>query len=83
MNMMHKSGEDRRLGHDRRDACTNAVSDPRTGRLHGFVRQVRIASGRLNLRITEELGDHRQAFAESNGPGRKVVALTTKQLCSA
>ena len=83
MNMMHKSGEDRRLGHDRRDARTNAVSNPRTGRLHGFVRQVRIASGRLNLRITEELGDHRQAFAESNGPGRKVVALTMKQLCSA
>ena len=37
---------------------TNTVSDPRTGRLHGFVRQVRIASGRVNLRMTEELGDH-------------------------
>ena len=81
--MMHNCGADRPLGHDRRDVRTNTVSDPRTGCLHGFVRQVRIASGRVNLRMTEELGDHRQAFAESNGPGRKVVALTMKQLCSA
>ena len=53
---------------------TNAVSDPRTGRLHGFVRLVCIASGCLNLRVTEEFADHWQALAKGQGPGREGVA---------
>lgn len=33
------------------DVGTEAVSDPRTGRIHGLVREVRIATGCLNLRV--------------------------------
>ena len=53
---------------DGRDVRTNAVSDPRTGRLHRFVRQVRIASGGLNLRVIEEFADHGEALAQGQRP---------------
>ena len=52
---------------DRRDVRTNAVADPRAGRLHRFVGQMRIASSGLNLRVTKKLADHGQALAEGQG----------------
>ena len=61
----------------------DAVPDARPRGLHGFVGQMRITRGGLDLGVTEELPDHRKALAERQGPGRKVVALTMKQLCSA
>ena len=47
----------------RRDVQADAVADARARCFHGFVRQVRIARGGLDLRVTEELPDHREAFA--------------------
>ena len=66
-----RSGEDHQSGLDWRDMRTNAVADPRSRRLHGFVRQVRVASGCLNLSVTEELADHGKALAKGQRPGRK------------
>ena len=51
------------LGHDLRDVRTNTAFDPRTRSIHRSIRQVRGASGSLNLRVTEELADHREALA--------------------
>ena len=35
---------------------------------------MRVASGCLNLSVTEELADHRLTFAEGKGLGRKAVS---------
>ena len=35
---------------------------------------MRIASGGLYLRVTEQLADHRQALAKGQSPGREAVA---------
>ena len=78
----HTSGGAHPSWLDRRDVRTNAVSDSRTGRLHGFVRKVRIASGCLNLRVTEELADHRQTIAKGQSPGREAVPHVVKSCCA-
>ena len=36
--------------------------------------EVGITGGRLDLTVTEELADYRQAFAESESPGREGVS---------
>ena len=66
-----RSGEDHPSGLDWLDMRTNAVADSISRRLHGFVCQVRVASGCLNLSVTEELADHGKALAEGQRPGRK------------
>lgn len=42
-------------------------------RLHRISREVRIAGCRLDLRVAEQLADHRQSLAGSNGCRRKCV----------
>ena len=44
--------------------------------------QVRVASGCLNLSVTEELADHRLTFAEGKGLGRKAVSEVVNSPCS-
>ena len=82
--MPHKNGEDHPSGLDWRDMRTNAVADARSRRLHGFVRQVRVASGCLNLSVTEELADHGKALAKGQRPGRKSVSeVVNSHACEA
>ena len=50
---------------------------PRGG-LHGVSCDVSIAGGSLDLAVAKELADHRQAFAESESPGREGV---TQVMC--
>ena len=38
---------------------------------------MRIPRGRLHLRVTEQLANHRKAFTQGQGPGRKGVAQFT------
>ena len=54
--------------------CTDAVAYARSRSFHGLVGEMRIASGCPNLRLTEELANHRQALAKGQGSGRKGVA---------
>ena len=50
---------------------TDAVAHAGTGCLHGLVREVRISCGRLHLRVTEQLADHREAFAKGQRTRRR------------
>ena len=52
---------------------SDAVADAGTRGLNGVVRQVCVPRRGLHLGVTEELANPRQAFAESQGPRRKVV----------
>ena len=46
----------------------NAVADSSGGGLHCVSGEVCVARGRLHLRVTEQLPDHRQPFAQRQGP---------------
>ena len=46
------------------DVDGNAVAHARTRRFHGFVGEVRIPRGGLDLCVTEQLADHRQRLPE-------------------
>ena len=52
----------------------DAVGDPGRGCLDRIARQMRIARGRVDLVVTEQLADHRQRFSERQRPARKRVA---------
>ena len=62
-------GSDRRRVH----VVGEAVRDPVGDGLHRARRKVGVAGGRLELGVAEELGDHRQALAERERPGRERV----------
>ena len=53
---------------------TDAVSHARTRCFHGLVCEVSIARGRLHLRVTEELADHREGLAERQRTGSEGMA---------
>ena len=59
----------RRRVHVVREAVGNSYG----GGLHRLPRKVGVAGGRRDLAVAEELGDHRQAFAEGERPGREAV----------
>ena len=48
-----------------------AIRDPVGDGLHRARRKVCVAGGRLELGVAEELGDHGQALAERERPGRE------------
>ena len=47
-----------------REVPADAPGDPCRGVLDRVPRQMRVAGGRLHLRVTQQLPDHREAFAE-------------------
>ena len=47
-----------------RKIAVDAVADARRGGLDGVAREMGIAGGRLNLRVAQQLADHRQSLAE-------------------
>ena len=51
-----------------RQVPTNAPGYPRRGVLNGFPRQVCIPRGRLHLRVTKQLPDHREALTQRQRP---------------
>ena len=52
----------------RKDVRANAVGDLRGGGLDGFPGQVGVAGRGVDLRMTEQLTDHRQALSERECP---------------
>ena len=62
----------------RPDVVREAVGDGVGGGLHRLPREVGIAGGRLDLAVAEEPGDHGQAFAEGERPGREAVSEVMK-----
>ena len=52
----------------------DASSDGRRGGLDRIPGEMGVARGRLHLRMSQELTDHCQAFAEGQGTGREGVA---------
>ena len=53
---------------------SKAVRYPLGGSLHRIPCKVGVAGGGLDLTVAEKLPDHRQAFPESESPGREGVA---------
>ena len=47
---------------------TDATGDPRCGVLDRIPGQVSVPRGRLHLRVTEQLTDHREALAQGQRP---------------
>ena len=68
----NRSGSSMRLGPVRllhaQQVAADAARDLRGGRLHRIPRKVSVPCGRLNLRVTEKLADHREALAERKSP---------------
>ena len=46
----------------------DAPGDPSRGVLDGIPRKMGVPRGRLHLRVTEQLPDHREALAQSQRP---------------
>lgn len=58
------SGRRRRFGDIQ--ILLDAAADAGGGGLHGVSGQMCVPGGRLDLRVTEQLPDHRQSFASAN-----------------
>ena len=52
-----------------------AVSDPGDRCFCGFVCQVSVARGGLDLRVAEEFADYRETLTECRSPRSKAVAM--------
>ena len=55
--------------------AVDAVADAGGGGLDGVAREMGVAGGGLNLRVAEQLADHRKASAQSQGSGCRGVAM--------
>ena len=55
-------------------ALADAPGDPRRGGLDGIPGKVGISGRRLNLGVTEQLADHREALAQGQRPRSKAVS---------
>ena len=58
-----------------------AVGNSYGGGHHRLPRTVGVAGGRLDLAVAEELGDHRQAFAEGERHGREAGVKNRPAAC--
>ena len=52
-----------------RQVSTDAPGGPRCGVTDGSPSKVSIPRGGVHLRVTEQFADHREALAQSQGPG--------------
>ena len=60
------------------EIVVDAVADARRGRLHGIAGKVGVTGGCLYLGVTEQLTDHRQAFAQRQRARGEGVAQVVK-----
>ena len=56
------------------DVRSNTVGNPRGRFVHGFPCEMGVAASGLDLSMTEELPDHRQALPERQRPGGETVS---------
>ena len=65
----------------REKVARNTVRHPDPRVPHRVLRQVRIARGRLHLRVTEQPADHWKRFPERQRPGRVAMAAIVESAC--
>ena len=59
------------LGWTGQQVSPNAPCDPCGRRLDGVPDKMGVAGGRLNLGVPQEPAEHREAFGDGRGAGRK------------